>query len=113
MLESTRTALLWISGPDGREGSENQLNVNFQAKITVEAIKIKRRWGVDKRIIMTDSLSNIVVQEEKTKGNSKKMVIKDLMAEEGSNLKLMWVPALRMWASKEMKRWTRQHKKKR
>jgi hypothetical protein len=94
MLESTRTALLWISGPDGRVGSENQLNVNFQAiKITVEAIKITRRWGVDKHIIMTDSLSNIVVQEERTKGNSKKMVIKDLMEEEGSNLKLMWVPA--------------------
>jgi ribonuclease HI len=28
-----------------------------------------------------------------TRGNSKKMVLKDLMAEEGSNVKLMWVPA--------------------
>jgi hypothetical protein len=35
-----------------------------------------------------------VAQEETfTRGNSKKMVLKDLMAEEGSNLKLMWVPA--------------------
>jgi hypothetical protein len=56
-----------------------------------EAIKITRRWRVDKRIIMTDSLSNIVAQEETfTRGNSKKIVLKDLMAEEGSNLKLMW-----------------------
>jgi hypothetical protein len=43
---------------------------------------------------MTDSLSNIVAQEETfTRGNSKKMVLKDLMAEEGSKLKLMWVSA--------------------
>jgi hypothetical protein len=42
---------------------------------------------------MTDYLSNIVVQEERTRGNSKKMVLKDLMADEGSNLKLIWVPA--------------------
>jgi ribonuclease HI len=48
---------------------------------------------VDKRILTTDSLSNIVAQERTfTRGNSKKMVLKDLMAEEGSNLKLMWVP---------------------
>jgi hypothetical protein len=43
---------------------------------------------------MTDSLSNIVAQEETfTRGNSKckKMVLKDLMAEEGSNLKLIEV----------------------
>jgi ribonuclease HI len=43
---------------------------------------------------MTDSLSNIAVKEETfTRGNSKKMVLKDLMAEEGSIVKLMWVPA--------------------
>jgi ribonuclease HI len=60
----------------------------------IEAIKITTRWGVNKHIIMTDSLSNIVAQEETfTRGNSKKMLLKDLMAEEGSNLKLMWVPA--------------------
>jgi hypothetical protein len=58
------------------------------------AIKLFRNWRVDKRIIMTDSLSNIVTQEEIfTKGTGKKMILKDLMAEEGSNLKLMWVPA--------------------
>jgi ribonuclease HI len=52
------------------------------------------RWGVGKRIIMTDSLSNIVAQEEFfTRENSKKIVLKVLMAEVGSNLKLMWVPA--------------------
>jgi hypothetical protein len=35
-----------------------------------------------------------MAQEETfTRGNSKKMVLKDLMAEEGSHLKLMWVPA--------------------
>jgi hypothetical protein len=65
-----------------------------EAQATIEAIKITRRWGVDKRIIMTDSLSNIVTQEETfTRGNSKKMLRKDLIAEEGSNLKLMWVAA--------------------
>jgi hypothetical protein len=35
-----------------------------------------------------------VTQEEtSTRGNSRKMVLKDLMAEEGSYLKLMWVTA--------------------
>jgi hypothetical protein len=49
----------------------------------IEAIKITRKWGVDKRIIMTDSLSNIVAHEETfTRGNCKKMVLRDLMAEE-------------------------------
>jgi ribonuclease HI len=67
---------------------------NAEAQANIAGIKITRRWVVDKRIIMTDSLSNIVAQEETfTRGNSKKMVLKDLMAEEGSNLKLMWVPA--------------------
>jgi hypothetical protein len=48
---------------------------------------------VDQHIILTDSLSNIVAQEGTfTRGNSKRMVLKDLMAEEGSNVKLMWVP---------------------
>jgi ribonuclease HI len=43
---------------------------------------------------MTDSLSDIVAQEETfRRGNIKKMVLKDLMAEEGPNLKLMWVTA--------------------
>jgi hypothetical protein len=50
---------------------------NVEAQAIIEAIKITRRWGVDKRIIMTDYLSNIVAQEETfTRGNSKKMVLK-------------------------------------
>jgi hypothetical protein len=62
---------------------------NAEAQAIIEAIKITRIWRVEKRIIMTDSLSNIVAQEEIfTRGNSKKMVLKDLMAGEGSNLKL-------------------------
>jgi ribonuclease HI len=60
---------------------------NAEAQAIIEAIKITR-------IIMTYSLSNIVAQKETfTKRNSKKMELKELMAEEGSNLKLMWVPA--------------------
>jgi hypothetical protein len=78
---------------------------NADAQAITELLKITRRWRVDKLIIMTDSLSNIVAQEETfTRGNSKKMVLKDLMAEKGSNLKLMW-------ALREMKRRTRQQKK--
>jgi hypothetical protein len=37
---------------------------NSEAQAIIEAIKITRRWGVDKGIIMTDSLSNIVTPEE-------------------------------------------------
>jgi hypothetical protein len=67
---------------------------NAKAQAIIEAIKITRRWGVDERIIMIVSLSNIVAQEEIfTRGNSKNMILKDLMAEEGSNLKLMCMPA--------------------
>jgi hypothetical protein len=35
----------------------------------------------------------VAQKETFTRGNSKKMILKDLMTEEGSNLKLMWVPA--------------------
>jgi hypothetical protein len=81
---------------------------NTEAQAIIEAIRITRRWGVDKRIIMTDSLSNIVAQEGTfTRGNNKKMVLKDLMAEEGSNLELMWVRLLLMWPSWKIKRRTR------
>jgi ribonuclease HI len=38
--------------------------LNAEAQAIIEAIKITRRWEVDKRIIMTDSLSNIVAQED-------------------------------------------------
>jgi ribonuclease HI len=34
-----------------------KLIFNAEAQAIIEAIKITRRWGVDKRIIMTDSLS--------------------------------------------------------
>jgi hypothetical protein len=45
----------------------------------MEAIKITRRWGVDKRMIMTDALSYIVAQEETfTRANCKKMALHDL-----------------------------------
>jgi hypothetical protein len=98
-LESTRTALLWMSGQDGPQGGENQIgwthvNYNAEAQAIIEAIKITRRWAVDKRIIMTDCLNNIVAQEETfSRGNNKKMVLKELMTEKGSNLKLMWLLA--------------------
>jgi hypothetical protein len=35
---------------------------NAEAQAIIEAINMTRRWGVDKRIIMTDSVSNIVAQ---------------------------------------------------
>jgi hypothetical protein len=55
-----------------------------EAPAIIEAIKITRKCGVDKRI---------VTLKPKKRGNSKQMVLKNLMVEEGSNLKLMWVPA--------------------
>jgi hypothetical protein len=100
MLESTRTALLWLSLSgcaivmgyrEVKIRLTGQMSIfNAKAQAIIEAIKITRRWEVDKRIIITDSLSNIVAQERTfTRGNSKKMVLKDLMAETGSNLELM------------------------
>jgi hypothetical protein len=35
----------------------------------------------------------VAKEETFTRRNSKKMVLKDVMAEEGSNLKLIWAPA--------------------
>jgi hypothetical protein len=53
-----------------------------------------RRNNVVKKIICTDSLSNLIAQQNLvTKINPKEAELKDLMAEEGNNLKLMWVPA--------------------
>jgi hypothetical protein len=37
---------------------------NAEEQAFIEAIKITRRWGVDKRIIMTDSLSNNVARRD-------------------------------------------------
>jgi ribonuclease HI len=53
-----------------------------------------RRNNVVKKRIYTDSLSNLIVQQNLvTKRNPKTAELKDLMAEEGNNIKLMWVPA--------------------
>jgi hypothetical protein len=53
------------------------------------------------------SLRNLIEQQNlATKKNPKATELKDLMAEEGDNLKLMWVPAHTI-ESKEMKKLTR------
>jgi hypothetical protein len=90
------------SGWEVKSRLAGQMSIfNTEAQAIIEAIKITRRWGVD---------SNIVAQEGTfTRGNKKKMVLNDLMAEEGSNLELMWVRLL-MWPSWKMKRRTRQQK---
>jgi ribonuclease HI len=65
---------------------------NAEAQNIIEAIKATRR--IVKRIVITDFLSNLMVQETLYyKGNSTKTELKDLLAEEGSNLRLMWVPS--------------------
>jgi hypothetical protein len=47
-----------------------------------------------KRIVITDFISSLMAQETLyAKGNSKKTELKDLLKEEGSNLRLMWVPS--------------------
>jgi ribonuclease HI len=64
---------------------------NAEAQVIIEVIKATRRWGIVKRIVITDSL---MAQETLyTKGHSKKTELKDLLAEEGSNLRPMWVPS--------------------
>jgi hypothetical protein len=60
MLESTRTAHREVK--IRLAGQMSIFNAELQA--IIEAIKITRRCAEDKRIIMTDSLNNIVVQEE-------------------------------------------------
>jgi hypothetical protein len=43
---------------------------------------------------LTDSLSNLMAQEKiYTRGNSKVAELKDLLAEERTNLKILWIPA--------------------
>jgi hypothetical protein len=67
---------------------------NAEAVPTLEAIKATRRWRIAKEIILTDSLSNLMAQEKiYTRGNSKIAELKDILAEEKANLKLMWIPA--------------------
>jgi hypothetical protein len=67
---------------------------NAEAVAILEAIKATRRWWIAKKIILTDSLSNLMAQEKiYTRGNSKIAELKDLLAEERANLKIMWIPA--------------------
>jgi hypothetical protein len=50
--------------------------------------------GDSQKIIFTDSLSTLMAQEKiYTRGNSKKVELKDLLAEERANPKIMWTPA--------------------
>jgi hypothetical protein len=73
---------------------EQTFIINAEAQAIIEAIKATRRWGKMKRIVITDSHCNLMAEEILyTKGNSKKTELKDLLAEEGSNLRLMWVPS--------------------
>jgi ribonuclease HI len=65
-----------------------------EAQAIIEAIKATRRWRITKKVILTDSLSSLMAQESLySKGNSKTTELKNLLAEEGSSLRLMWVPA--------------------
>jgi hypothetical protein len=67
---------------------------NAEAVAILEPTKATRRWGIAKKIILTDSLSNLMVQEKiHTRGNSKIAELKDLLAEEKANLKIMCIPA--------------------
>jgi ribonuclease HI len=64
---------------------------NAEAQAIIEAT---RRRRITKKVILTDSLSNLKAQESLySKGNSKTTELEDLLTEEGSNLRLMWVPA--------------------
>jgi ribonuclease HI len=74
--------------------AEQTFIVNAEAQAIIEAIKATRRWGIEKRIVITDSLCNLMAEETLyTEGNRKKTELNDLLAEEGSNVRLMWVPS--------------------
>jgi ribonuclease HI len=63
---------------------------NAEAQAIIEAIKVTRTWGLVKRILITDSSSNLMPLETLyTKRNSKKTELKNLLTEEGSNLRLI------------------------
>jgi hypothetical protein len=69
---------------------------NAEALAILEEIKATRRWRIAKKIILTDSLSNLMAQEKiYTRGNSKIAELKDLLAEERANLKIMWIRTCR------------------
>jgi hypothetical protein len=60
---------------------------NAEAVAILEAIKATRRWGIAIKIILTDSLRNLMAQEKiYTRGNSKIAELKDLLAQERANL---------------------------
>jgi ribonuclease HI len=63
---------------------------NAEAQAIIEAIKATRRWRITEKVILTDSLGNLIAQESLySKGNGKTTELKDLLAEEDSNLRLM------------------------
>jgi hypothetical protein len=67
---------------------------NAEAVAIMESMKAKKRWGIAKNTILTNSLSNLMAQEKiHTRGNSKIAELKDLLAKEIANLKIMWTPA--------------------
>jgi ribonuclease HI len=67
---------------------------NTEVVAILEAIKATRRWGIANKMILTDSLSNLMAQEKiYTRGNSKIAELKDRLPKERANLKMMWIPA--------------------
>jgi ribonuclease HI len=67
---------------------------NAEAVAILEAIKATKRWGIAKKIILTDSVSNLMAQEKiYTRENQNIVELKDLLAEERAKLKIMWIPA--------------------
>jgi hypothetical protein len=63
---------------------------NTELQAILKAVKLMRRNNVVKKIFCTDSLSNLIVQQNlDTKKNPKAAKQKDLMAAEGNNLKLL------------------------
>jgi hypothetical protein len=54
---------------------------NAEAVAILEAIKATRRWGIAKKILLTNSLSKLK-KKLYTRGNSKIAELKDLLAEE-------------------------------
>jgi hypothetical protein len=62
---------------------------NAEAVSIMKSMKAKRRWGIAKNTILTNSLSNLI----HTRGNSKIAELKNLLAKEIANLKIMRIPA--------------------
>jgi hypothetical protein len=56
------------------------VHINAEAQAVIEAIKATKRWGVVKKIVITESLCNLMTQETLcTKRNSKKIELKDFL----------------------------------